>query len=171
MQVIGFAGYSGSGKTTLLEKMIPRLVAAGLDVAVVKHTHHDVDWDVPGKDSYRHRQAGARQVMLAAGQRRLLVETLPGSNDLSLADHVARLAPCDLVLAEGFKHAPVPKIEVINHALGSPRLFPDDPMVIAVVADGPVDTSLPYFQRDDVDALCQFLLDYLNRHVEHFPLR
>jgi len=166
MHVIGFAGYSGSGKTTLVEKLIPRFVAAGLDVAVIKHTTPDVDWDVPGKDSYRHRAAGARQVMLAAGQRRLLVETLPDSNELPLAAHVARLAPCDLVLAEGFKQAQVPKVEVINHALGSPRLFPDDPWVIAVAADAPLDTQLPYFQRDDVDALFRFLLDYLNHHDE-----
>src|SRR5512146_3339822 len=117
MHVIGFAGYSGSGKTTLIERLLPRLVAHGLDVAVIKHTHHDVDWDVPGKDSWRHRQAGARQVLLAAGRRRLLVEELPGSNDHPLLEHVAQLAPCDLVLAEGFKHAPVPKIEVINSAL------------------------------------------------------
>ncbi|MBI3145502.1 MAG: molybdopterin-guanine dinucleotide biosynthesis protein B [Pseudogulbenkiania sp.] len=161
MHVIGFAGYSGSGKTTLIERLLPSLLARGLDVAVIKHTHHDVDWDVPGKDSWRHRQAGARQVLLAAGQRRLLVEELPGSNDHPLLEHVARLSPCDLVLAEGFKHAPVPKIEVINSALACPRLYPDDPQVLAVVSDAPIDTTLPQFHRDDIAGIVDFLLSTL----------
>ncbi len=158
MHLLGLAGYSGSGKTTLLEKLIPLLRAQGLRIAVIKHTHHDVDWDQPGKDSWRHRHAGAAQVLLAAGKRRLLVEELPDSNDLPLIEHLRLLRPCDLVLAEGFKRAPIAKIEVVNHALGAPRLSPADAGVLAVAADRLSDEAVPCFLRDDASAIAAFIL-------------
>ncbi|WP_293762718.1 molybdopterin-guanine dinucleotide biosynthesis protein B [uncultured Aquitalea sp.] len=165
MYVLGVAGYSGCGKTTLIEKLLPRLRAAGLDIAVIKHTHHDVQWDTPGKDSWRHREAGAAQVMLVTPRRRLLSDELPGGNDLPLMSHVAMLRPCDLVLAEGFKQATVPKIEVYDSRLGKPRLHPDDPNVLALVCDQAAPSSLPVFLRDDADGVAAFILSLL----ENFP--
>ncbi|NWK79930.1 molybdopterin-guanine dinucleotide biosynthesis protein B [Aquitalea sp. LB_tupeE] len=168
MFVLGVAGYSGSGKTTLLEKLIPLLCATGVDVAVIKHTHHDVDWDQPGKDSWRHRQAGASQVLLAGSRRRLLVQTMPQGNDAPLAEHVAALRPCDLVLAEGFKREPIAKLEVYDPALGAPPLYMQDPAVLAVVTDaGQAElppTALPRFGRDDVDTIARFILALLEKH-------
>ncbi len=166
MYVLGVAGYSGSGKTTLLEKVIPLLLAAGLDVAVIKHTHHDVDWDQPGKDSWRHRQAGARQVLLAGAQRRLLVETMPQGNDAPLAAHVAALRPCDLVLAEGFKHEAIPKLEVYDPQLGHAPLCLHDKQVLAMVSDAPPHTALPCFARDDAAGLARFILALLEQHQD-----
>ncbi|MBV8681176.1 MAG: molybdopterin-guanine dinucleotide biosynthesis protein B [Aquitalea sp.] len=164
MLVLGVAGYSGSGKTTLLEKVIPLLCAAGVDVAVIKHTHHDVDWDRPGKDSWRHREAGARQVLLAGAQRRLLVETMPQGNDAPLATHVVALRPCDLVLAEGFKHEAIVKLEVYDPALGHAPLCLQDKQVLAVVSDVPPATGLPCFARDDAAGVARFILALLEHH-------
>ena len=164
MFVLGVAGYSGSGKTTLLEKIIPLLCAADVDVAVIKHTHHDVDWDQPGKDSWRHREAGARQVLLAGAQRRLLVETLPQGNNAPLAAHVAALGACDLVLAEGFKHEAIAKLEVYDPALGHAPLCLHDTEVLAVVSDVPPATGLPCFARDDAAGVARFILALLEHH-------
>ncbi|WP_159877115.1 molybdopterin-guanine dinucleotide biosynthesis protein B [Aquitalea denitrificans] len=168
MYVLGVAGYSGSGKTTLLEKVIPLLCAAGVDVAVIKHTHHDVDWDQPGKDSWRHREAGARQVLLAGARRRLLVETMPQGNDAPLATHVAALRPCDLVLAEGFKHESHPRLEVYDPALGHAPLCLHDPAVLALISDADVPVDLPRFRRDDADGVARFILALLEtQHDAH----
>lgn len=169
MHILAISGYSGSGKTTLITKLIPLLREAGLRVAVIKHTHHEVEWDAPGKDSWRHRQAGAEQVMLVTPQRRFIAENVPAANACSLAEHVARLAPCDLVLAEGFKHEPVARIEVIDTRLGKPRLYPTDSHVIAVACEAPLDTSLPQFLRDDAVAISRFILQNLN-HAK-LPIR
>jgi molybdopterin-guanine dinucleotide biosynthesis protein B len=164
MLVLGVAGYSGSGKTTLLEKLIPLLCAAGVDVAVIKHTHHDVDWDQPGKDSWRHRQAGAGQVLLAGAKRRLLVQTMPQGNDAPLAEHVAALRPCDLVLAEGFKHEAIPKLEVYDPALGHAPLCQQDAQVLALITDATPVGHLPRFARDDAAGVARFILALLERH-------
>ncbi|MDF0606595.1 molybdopterin-guanine dinucleotide biosynthesis protein B [Neisseriaceae bacterium TC5R-5] len=162
MYVLGLAGYSGSGKTTLLEKLIPLLRAQGLRVAVIKHTHHDVDWDQPGKDSWRHRQAGASQVILAAGKRRMLVEEQEASNELPLAAQLAWLGPCDLVLVEGYKHEAIPKLEVVNSQLNAPALYPEDARVLALVADVLLPCPLPCFQRDAPDRIVHFILSQLD---------
>ncbi|MCG9053930.1 molybdopterin-guanine dinucleotide biosynthesis protein B [Laribacter hongkongensis] len=161
VNVIGFAGYSGSGKTTLLERVVSRLTARGIRVAVVKHTHHDADFDTPGRDSWRHREAGAAAVMLVTPRQRMLIEQVPEANDAPLSGHLARLAPCDLVIVEGFKHEAIDKIEVVNSALGRPRLAPDDARVVAVVADQPAGLAdaLPRFHRDDVDGVVAFLCE------------
>lgn len=169
MQILAISGYSGCGKTTLITKLIPLLREAGLRVAVIKHTHHAVEWDTPGKDSWRHRHAGADQVMLVTPEHRFSAETLPAANEVSLAEHAAQLAPCDLVLAEGFKQEPVARIEVIDSHLGKPRLYPTDPHVIAVVAETPLDTVLPQFLRDDAAAISRFILKHL--HDAKLPFR
>lgn len=136
LKVLGLAGWSGSGKTTLLAALLPRLIARGLSVSTVKHTHHAFDLDQPGKDSWRHRQAGAREVMIAGGARWALLHEVVGSEP-TLADLLGRLAPVDLVLVEGFKATVYPKIEVFRAGLGRPPLWPERPDILAVACDGP----------------------------------
>jgi len=163
MKVLGIAGYSGSGKTTLIEKLLPRLAAAGLAVSVIKQSHHDIEVDKPGKDSWRHRQAGAREVLLTSPHRWMLVGELRGAPEPDLQAHIARLSPCDLVLVEGYKHADLDKIEVWRATNGKPWLHPDDRRCIAVAADAPPTGELPRFHPDDLDALAAFILDWLRR--------
>lgn len=160
MKVLGIAGYSGSGKTTLIEKLVPRLVQAGLRVSLVKHAHHDFDIDHPGKDSWRHRQAGCAQVLVSSSTRWALMSELRGAREPGLAEQLAHLSPCDLVLVEGFKRDPIARVEVHRKAGGQPLLFPGDPHVIAVATDETLDTRLPQLALDDVDGIARFIIDY-----------
>ena len=164
MKVLGFAGYSGSGKTTLIEALLPRLEAEGQGVSVIKQSHHDFEVDVPGKDSWRHRQAGAREVLLTSPHRWMLVHELRGGPEPNLAAHLRRLSPCDLVLVEGFRHAELPKIEVWREANGRPWLHPVDPHIIAVAADAEPPCALPQLNLNDVVAITAFILEWLNKH-------
>ncbi|HEU0282414.1 MAG TPA: molybdopterin-guanine dinucleotide biosynthesis protein B, partial [Gallionella sp.] len=138
-KIIGFAGYSGSGKTTLLEKVIPLLTAQGLRIAVIKHAHHDFDIDKPGKDTFRHRQAGASEVMIISGQRWALMHELREEKEPSMEDLCARFSPCDLILAEGYKCATMPKLEVFREENRSrmdwQNIYPSDPRIVAVITD------------------------------------
>lgn len=157
--IFGFAGWSGSGKTTLVEKIISHLSADGLDVATIKHAHHNFEADHEGKDSYRHRKAGSRQVLVSSAQRSAyFLEHMEGSEpDLTVL--LERLFPADLVLVEGFKSYPIEKIEVYRPSIGKPKLFPNDPLVIAVASDEPVlDCPLPVFKLDDVASIAAFVL-------------
>lgn len=163
MRVFGLAGYSGSGKTTLIGKLIPHLVAQGLRVSVIKQTHHDFDIDQPGKDSWRHRQAGAAEVLLASDRRWVLLHELRGADPPDLRQHLARLSPCDLVLVEGYKREAIPKLEVHRPCLGKPLLFPEDGHVLALASDAPVNTSLPWFHLDDVSGIADFILTHASR--------
>jgi molybdopterin-guanine dinucleotide biosynthesis protein B len=137
MRVFGFAGWSGSGKTTVIEQVIPRLVERGLRVALIKHAHHAFDIDQPGKDSWRHRQAGCTEVLITSGRRWALMHELRGGAELTLDESLARLSPCDIALIEGYKSAPIPKLEVWRPALGKPLLHPDDPAIVAIATDDP----------------------------------
>jgi molybdopterin-guanine dinucleotide biosynthesis protein B len=138
MHVIGFAGWSGSGKTTLLTAVMPLLRAQGLRLSTVKHAHHGFDMDRPGKDSFRHREAGAREVLVVGGSRwALLHEARPEAAEPTLEALLARLAPVDLVLVEGFKTYPYPKIEVFRAALGKPPIWPGQADIVAVASDAP----------------------------------
>lgn len=157
-RVFGFAGYSGSGKTTMLEQLIPLLTARGLRLSLIKHAHHDFDIDQPGKDSWRHRKAGASEVLVTSDQRWALIHELRGAPEPNLADHLAILAPCDLVLIEGFKREPIPKLEIHRAANGKPLLYPEDPYVIAVATDAALETSLPRFTLDAYEAIGDFIL-------------
>ena len=112
MKTFGFAGWSGSGKTTQVEKLIPRFVQRGLRVSLVKHAHHNFDVDTPGKDSWRHRQAGASEILVTSSRRWVLMHELRGAQEPSFDEHVKRVSHCDLLLVEGFKFAPIPKLEV-----------------------------------------------------------
>ena len=159
MRIFGFAGWSGSGKTTLIEALIPRLTAAGLRVSLVKHAHHEFDVDVPGKDSWRHRHAGCTEVLVTSSVRWALMHELRGAAELTLAQALDRLAPCDLVLVEGYKRAAIPKLEIWRPTLDKPPLHPDDPNVVAVATDVPtaVTTVLPVFSLADRDGIATFV--------------
>ncbi len=136
-RVLGVVGWSGSGKTSLLEGLIGRLAAQGLRVNVVKHSHHDVELEPPRKDSARLRMAGAAEVMLASPYRVAILRELRGAEEPSLEEHLARLAPADLTLVEGYKWERMPKLEVFRPELGRPALYPDDPDIVAVASDVP----------------------------------
>ncbi len=159
MILFGITGWSGSGKTTLLVRLIPALVARGLRVSTIKHAHHAFDVDQPGKDSYEHRRAGATEVLVASANRWALMHELRGAPEPSLADLVARLSPVDLVLVEGFKRNPHPKLEVWRAATGKPPLFPEDAMIRAVASDGPVPgCDRPVLSLDEVETIADFII-------------
>ena len=162
MKTFGFAGWSGSGKTTLIEKLIPRFVKRGLRVSLIKHAHHTFDVDQPGKDSYRHRQAGAAEILVTSSRRWVLMHELRGAHEPSFGEQLQRLSPCDLLLVEGFKFAPIPKLEVWRTATGEGLLHPNDPHIVAVASDARVETRLPCFDLNNVDGIETFVLQHLN---------
>ena len=161
MKTFGFAGWSGSGKTTLIEKLIPRFAGSGLRVSLIKHAHHSFDVDHPGKDSYRHRQAGASEVLVTSSRRWVLMHELRGAAEPSFEDQVKHFSACDLLLVEGFKYAPIPKLEVWRAAPGEALLHPNDPYIVAVASDAKVDTKLPLLDLNDDAAVARFILDHL----------
>lgn len=164
MIVFGIAGWSGSGKTTLLERLIPALTARGLTVSTIKHAHHGFDLDRPGKDSFRHRAAGATQVLMLSGDRWVLMHELRGEPEPGLDEQLRLLAPCDVVLIEGFKAAAVPKIEVFRAENGKPPLWPENPHIVAVAAQAPLpDCPLPVLPLDDAPAIARFLVEWRPR--------
>lgn len=158
--MFGFAGFSGSGKTTLIERLIPLLVARGLTVSLLKHAHHTFDVDQPGKDSYRHRKAGASEVMVSSSRRWALMRELRGEPEPSLDSLTARMSPCDLLLVEGFKHAPIPKLEVFRRSVGEPLLHPHDPYIVAVASDESIETPLPVLDLNRPELIARFVLEH-----------
>jgi molybdopterin-guanine dinucleotide biosynthesis adapter protein len=162
MKIFGIAGWSGSGKTTLLEKLIPQFTARGLKVSVIKHAHHGFDIDRPGKDSYRHREAGASEVLLSCNDRWALMHERRDESDVTLDELLVRLAPCDLVLIEGFKQEPVHKLEVYRPENGKPPLFPERSDIVAVASDVALATSLPQLALDDVAGIADFVMKTLD---------
>ncbi|MEW6133442.1 MAG: molybdopterin-guanine dinucleotide biosynthesis protein B [Pseudomonadota bacterium] len=157
MKVLGIAGYSGAGKTTLLEKLIPLLRADGVKVSLVKHAHHGFDVDRPGKDSYRHRRAGAGEVLVASDVRWALMHENDTDQAPRLQDLLARLSPCDLVLVEGWKRDPIPKIEVHRADNGKPWLYPEDENILAVASDVAPPDHKTWLPLDDVAAIRTFI--------------
>lgn len=162
MKVFGFAGWSGSGKTTLIEQVIPCIAGRGLKVSVIKHTHHAFDVDKPGKDSWRHREAGASEILLISDQRWVLMHELRGDPEPDLAAQLAIMSPCDLVLVEGFKSVQIPKIEIHRPAHGRPLLYPDNPAVVAVATDAAPDAipglALPRLDLNAPATVADFIL-------------
>ena len=140
--VIGLAGWSGSGKTTLAEQLISVLTARGRDVATIKHAHHHFDADVPGKDSHRHRSAGARQVLVSSALRSVLFTEHGIGGDRPLDELLQALAPSDIVLVEGFKREPIPKIEIYRVAVGKAPLWPEDEWIIAAATDAQLEPEM-----------------------------
>ena len=160
MKVFGFAGYSGSGKTTLIEQLIPRFVMEGLRVSLIKHAHRGFDLDRPGKDSYRHREAGATEVLLVSNQRWVLMHELRGQPEPSLDVQLAHMSACDLVLVEGFKSTAIPKLEVHRQANGKPLIYPENVNVVALASDVHLESPLPWLDLNDVDAIADFVLKH-----------
>jgi molybdopterin-guanine dinucleotide biosynthesis adapter protein len=161
-RVIGVAGFKNAGKTTLVEKLVGAFARRGYAVATVKHAHHSFDIDHEGRDSFRHRKAGAAQVAVISRDRTAMIRELKGAEPPSLDEVIASLKPCDLVIVEGYKRDTHDKIEVRNIALGSPELAGDDPSVVAIAANGKIaDAPVPVFDRDDVEALALFILKHV----------
>lgn len=162
--LLGFAAASGTGKTTLLKQLIPLLKQQGLRVGLIKRSHHDFEIDHPGKDSYELRQAGASPVMLSAAGRRALITEHPEDRERTLNEELAYFdqSGVDLILVEGFKHEPFPKIELCRVERGKPVLYRDDPWVIAIAIDQPLSETLPIPQLNlnDPDTLCHFITDF-----------
>jgi molybdopterin-guanine dinucleotide biosynthesis protein B len=166
MRILGLTGWSGSGKTTLLTALLPLFIARGLSVSTIKHAHHGFDLDQPGKDSWRHRSAGAREVMIASGRRWALMHELEGPEP-SLPELVARLAPVDLVVVEGFKSNPHPKIEVFRPSLGRPPLWPGRADIAAIAADAPLTADRPVLPLNDAAAVAAWAIAHLAHAAPH----
>lgn len=157
--VLGLVGWSGSGKTTLLQRLLPLLVQRGLRVATIKHAHHEFDVDIPGKDSYEHRKAGASEVIVCSARRWVQMHELGGAAEPTLAELLQRLTPCDLVLVEGFKHERHPKLEVYRPVLGKPPLYVTDARVLAVASDAALPgTHPPWVDLNDAPAVVEQIL-------------
>ena len=160
MHVFGLAGWSGSGKTTLLKGLIPTLIGRGLSVSTLKHAHHSFDIDMPGKDSYEHRAAGAHEVMISSQNRWALMHELAGAPEPRLVDLVARMSPVDLLLVEGFKWESHPKLEVHRPSVGKPLLQPNDSHIVAVASDTRLDgLSVPLLDITDVAGIADFIVN------------
>lgn len=170
MKIFGIAGYSGSGKTTLMECMLPAFVLEGLKVSVIKHAHHHFDVDRPGKDSFRHREAGASEVLITGGERWVLMHELRGAPEPTLEQMLKHFSACDIVLVEGFKNEPIPKLEVHHAGSGRPLLFPTDPDVVAVATDEMLDTALPQLDLNHPEAVAYFIMQYLGFNAEQTHL-
>ena len=162
--VLGVVGWSGSGKTSLLEHLVSRLAGQGLRVNIVKHSHHDIELEPPRKDSARLRMAGAAEVMIASPYRVAILRELRGATEPSLAEHLARLAPADLTLVEGYKWERFPKLEVFRPVLGKPALYPDDADIVAVVSDVPPPGALAgraWLDLNDPDGVVAWLAGWM----------
>jgi molybdopterin-guanine dinucleotide biosynthesis protein B len=161
MRIIGLAGWSGAGKTTLVAHVLPALARRGLRVSTVKHAHHAFEIDQPGKDSFIHRKAGAFEVLVASSERYAIMRDLRGEPEPSLAEHLARLTPVDLVIVEGFKRDAIPKIEIFREANGKPLLHPQDPAIVALASDlADPPGHLPHAKLDDVAGVADLVLRF-----------
>jgi molybdopterin-guanine dinucleotide biosynthesis adapter protein len=158
-RIFGLAGWSGSGKTTLMTRLLPELTRRGLAVSTVKHAHHEFDVDKPGKDSWRHREAGATEVMVASAQRWALMHEHRHAPEATLAELIRHMSAVDLVIVEGFKRETHPKLEVHRAALGKPLLWRDDPHIVAVASDTALaGIAVPVLALDDAAAIARFIL-------------
>jgi len=161
MRIIGLAGWSGSGKTTLITKVLPRLLARGVRVSTLKHAHHGFDLDQPGKDSFMHRAAGATEVVISSARRFAILHELREEPEWDLPDLLARLAPVDLVLIEGFKRDAFPQLEIHRAENHKPLIHPEDPHVVAIAADTPLpQATVPVLDLDDIERIADVLLEH-----------
>jgi molybdopterin-guanine dinucleotide biosynthesis protein MobB len=157
VKIWGVTGWKNTGKTGLMERLVSEFTGRGLSVSTLKHAHHNFDVDQPGKDSHRHRVAGAQQVLLASGARWALMSELRGAEEPSLDTLLAELAPVDLILVEGYKREPHPKIEAHRAAARSELLAPGDPTIRAVASDNAHDLDRPVFDLNDTVAIADFI--------------
>jgi len=158
MRIFGIVGYKNAGKTGLMERLVTDITGRGLSVSTLKHAHHSFDVDHPGKDSYRHRNAGAQQVLLSSGQRWALMSELRGADEPTLEQLLTKLDPVDLILVEGYKRDAHAKVEAYRAATGNPLIAREDPTIKAVASDSPLDVDQPVFDLDDTRAIADFIL-------------
>lgn len=158
MKLYGVVGWKNAGKTGLMERLVTEITSRGFSVSTVKHAHHSFDVDHPGKDSFRHREAGASQVLLASRNRIALMHELRGADEPTLDALLVQLAPVDLVLVEGYKRDAHPKIEAHRSVTGNPLIAPDDPTIRAVASDCDLSLDRPLFHLDDTTAIADFIL-------------
>ena len=158
MRLYGIVGWKNAGKTGLMERLVTEICGRGFSVSTIKHAHHVFDVDHPGKDSYRHRQAGATEVLLASRKRFALMHELRGEAEPRLEDLLAKLAPVDLVLIEGYKRDAHPKVEAFRAETGNPLIAQEDPTVKAVASDVPLQLDRPVFDLNDTGAIADFIL-------------
>ena len=161
MRIIGLAGWSGSGKTTLIKKLLPLLIGRGLRVSTLKHAHHGFDLDQPGKDSFFHRAAGATEVIISSAKRFAILHELRGEEEWDLPALLAKASPVDLVLVEGFKRDPFPKLEIHRPENGKPLLQPEDRHIVAIASNAALPAAkVPVVDLDDIEAIATVLLKY-----------
>ena len=165
MKIFGVTGWKNSGKTGLMERLITEFTARGLSVSSIKHAHHSFDIDHPGRDSYRHRDAGARQVLLASRNRWALMHELRDEDEPSLGDLLKQLSPVDLVLIEGYKRDRHPKIEAHRKETGQPLIAPEDQTIVAVASDTSVAIDRPVLDLNDTAAIANFIAQHLELNV------
>ena len=165
MKIFGVTGWKNSGKTGLMERLITEFTARGLSVSSIKHAHHSFDIDHPGRDSYRHRDAGARQVLLASRNRWALMHELRDEDEPSLGDLLEQLSPVDLVLIEGYKRDRHPKIEAHRKETGQPLIAPEDETIVAVASDTSVSVDRPVLDLNDTAAIANFIAQNLELDV------
>ena len=158
MKIYGVVGWKNAGKTGLMERLVTEITGRGITVSTVKHAHHSFDVDHPGKDSYRHRVAGASEVLLASRNRVALMQELRDTDEPTLEALLARLSPVDLVLVEGYKRDAHPKVEAHRAQTGNPLIAPGDPSIRAVASDTPLTMDRPVFDLDDTSAIADFIL-------------
>ena len=158
MKLYGVTGWKNSGKTVLMERLVAEFARRGVSVSTIKHAHHDTDIDHPGRDSFRHREAGAHEVVVSSPNRWALMHELRGAKEPPLEDLVARLSPVELVLVEGYKRAPHPKVEAHRRETGRPLLAADNASIRAVASDEPLDgLAVPLLDLDDTAAIADFI--------------
>ena len=162
MNVFGITGWKNAGKTGLMERLVVEIIGRGYTVSTLKHAHHTFDVDHPGKDSHRHRIAGASQVLLASTERWALMNEHRGTQEPSLPELLAKLDPVDLILIEGWKRDSHPKIEAWRAETGNPLIAPNDQTILAVASDISLEIDRPVFDLDDTAVVADFILDYLD---------
>lgn len=161
MRVFGLAGWSGSGKTTLLTQLIPVFSRRGISVSTLKHAHHKFDVDQPGKDSWLHRQSGAHEVLIASEKRWVLMHELRGTPEPGLEELLAQMNPVDLILIEGFKRGPQPKLEVHRPSLGKPLIAPEDDAIVAIASDEAIPNArVPVVPLSDVEGIASLIITH-----------
>ncbi|MBT3237802.1 MAG: molybdopterin-guanine dinucleotide biosynthesis protein B [Rhodospirillaceae bacterium] len=161
MKIFGMVGWSGSGKTTLMVRLLPELIARGISVSTMKHTHHNVDLDQPGKDSYEHREAGAHEVLIASSNRWALTRELHDEPEPDMDELIARMEPVDLLLIEGFKKHRHAKLEIHRADTQKSLIGSDEPTIVAIASDEPLDdVTVPVLDLNDVAAIADFIVDF-----------
>jgi molybdopterin-guanine dinucleotide biosynthesis protein B len=162
-RIFGVIGWKNSGKTTLMARLVEEFTTRGFSVSAIKHAHHSFDIDHPGRDSHRFREAGARQVALVSPKRWALMHELRGEEKPDFTEILAHIGPCDLVLVEGYKGGPFPKIEArSSRSLTQDTLSDDDQQIVAIASEGEMDTgALPGFDVNDIAGIADFIASHL----------